>query len=191
MNAPESAPRLGDLIDSISFSKIDVFLFIFINLLLDIPGAGLLICAIRKLMRENFSWFAVVLTCLMFVCGISLIVEGLIFGKNKKDTVSHRIEFWTKGFRYYHRGSMNEVPWLSVAGIREITLYRDAQTSESLNQSPRPKIICTCYKIATTSGKEYEFTGNSQAIQKLGAKLRTYAIEMSLPWETIENEVNS
>jgi hypothetical protein len=176
------AQHLGDLCETVSFSRWDVVAGGFIIVILGIPGALLLILPFWKAYRahgamaaptfwENpVGWVLVGLTCLT---GVFLIVTGMMFAKLKRDELTHRFDFCANGFRYYFRGGLDRVLWSQVVCIQETT-------------SAFPKLARNCYKIVTASGKEYDINGSSRAIRKFGTMLRTRAAELSLPWETVE-----
>jgi hypothetical protein len=184
---PAPTKRLGDLCETISFSRWNVVVGSIVFVILGIPGVFIFILPFWKayhaakghvqeaiptltLWEITIGWILVGLTCL---CGISLIITGLIFFKSKRNELKHQFDFCANGFRYYFRGGLDRVLWSQVVCIREIV-------------SSLPKKAGNHYKIIIASGKEYDFKGNSKAVQKFAALLRTRASELSLPWETAE-----
>jgi hypothetical protein len=168
------AKRLGDLCETISFSRWDVVAGSVVLAVMGISGVLVIIASLRAAYHANWalaSWVGVGVCCLV---GASLITTGIVFAKIKRDQLTHRFDFCANGFRYYFRGSLDRVLWSQVSCIRETV-------------SALPKRTASRYKIVTASGKEYDFKGNSPAMRRFTATLRTRAAELSLPWETVED----
>jgi hypothetical protein len=169
-NGHEPAKRLGDLCRTISFSRANIVAGTLVIAMTSVPGAVFIVATFRAAFVANWalpSWIGVGVGLLV---GGSMIINGLIFAKMKKDQLTHRFDFCANGFRYFYRGALDRVLWSQVSCIREMN-------------PPSLRSTWRHYRIITASGKEYDIKGRSRATREFAELLRHRAEELSLPWE--------
>jgi hypothetical protein len=157
-------------------------LFSFIIREIDLAGGDLPLLDSDK---GSISW-AVAGLVLLTAVGLSL--AGLAFTYIAWSLIARRVEFCANGFRYFTKGSVEEVSWAGVASIRQTVIYEKPPLLKGPAKALLPKMASSTYDVVTKSGKEYSFNGDSvKRFKKFIGLLREQAEKSGIPWEKLED----
>lgn len=134
--------------------------------------------------EKGWSWVAVGLACLM---GVFLLLCGYLLSGYCRGLLTRRVELFEGSFRSHFRGGVEDVPWSSVARVRQLVLYERPPILKGAAALILPKLMSTSYELTTTAGKHFVFDGDAvREIRRFGETLKPIAERHSVTWETVE-----
>ena len=190
---PLGNPDLGDIIEEFRPAKSNIVAGMILSLMMVVGGGMLIVIAVRGVTEANWklpfnsdfgwNWLAV---CGVAAIGVVIIACGAFLARYAKGLVSGGISVCENGFRYYARGTVEDVPWTEVSRLRETVSY-ERLPIRGPARVLAPGRTYSSYTIITHAGKEYAFDVNTvRALERLGKLLRAEMFRRSLPYETVQ-----
>jgi hypothetical protein len=134
--------------------------------------------------KEGMSWLVAGAGS---VLGIVLVVSGVCFACFFWWLTSHEVELCENGFRYREGKNWEEVPWTTIALIRETVRYERPPLLKGPAKLLLPRLADKSYMVITKDGKEFGFTEESiKRLSRFGELLRERTALAGVSWEKVE-----